>query len=164
MNFTGNNQIPGSNLLNMALRVIAKTPINYYQAVARPLNNIGQNVTLYAPVVMIFGSFQPVAREMYEILGLDLQKNYFRLFAPNNIIDIGRDVSADQIDFQGVRYQCESATPWYGIDGWVEMLCIDIGDVELGDVFGFNDYTTYPNLINDNQNFFLSNFAIGGSE
>lgn len=158
-------QIPGSNILNMALSVIAKTTVQYYEAVARPLNNIGQNFTQYAPAVNIIGSFQPVPRALYMTLGLDFQKTYFRLFTSNNVVDIGRDVSSDQISFQGRRYQCESSTPWFGLDGWVEVLCIDIGEqLDTSLVFGFNVMTSPGNFINANQNFNNGNFAPIGSE
>ena len=39
--------IPGSNLLNMALSVIAKQTVAYYQANGRALNAVGQYVTTF---------------------------------------------------------------------------------------------------------------------
>jgi len=166
MQFEGDDLIPGSNILKMALRVIAKQRVLYYEALDRPLNNVGQNVTSYAPAKKIIGSFQPVPRRLYEILGLDFQKSYFNLYTSNDLVDIQRDVSADQIQFQGVRYQCESATEWFAIDGWVAMLCIAIGPVELDltSIFGFNENLTFPELLNTNGNFFCANFMISGGE
>ena len=166
MNFQGDDQIPGSNILNMALTVIAKERLLYFEALGRPLNDIGQNVTEFAPAVSIVGSFQPVPRRLYETLGLDFQKSYFNLYTSNDIIDIGRDVSCDQVQFQGKLYQCESSTPWYeGLDGWVAILCISIGQVPIQDtVFGFNQNLTFPALLNTNQNFYNSNFADVGGE
>jgi hypothetical protein len=119
--------IPGSNLLNMALTVIAKQTISYYRAVSRSLNSVGQDVTVYAGVVSIVGSFQPVPRQLYEQYGLDFQKSYFTFYTSNNLIDVQRDVSADRIAFQGLLYQCESNNDWYGEDGWKGVLCVLIG-------------------------------------
>lgn len=118
--------IPGQNILNMALTLIARQTISYHQYLSRSLNVIGQDVTLYKPTVSIVGSFQPVPREIYEVLGLDLQKSYFRFFTSNDLLDINRDVSGDQISFDGKRYQVESATQWYKLDGWKELLCVQI--------------------------------------
>lgn len=155
-------QIPGSNLLNMAFRIIAKQIITYYEAVDRSLNNIGQNVTLYAPPVAIPGSFQPVPRKLYEAYGLDLQKNYFTFYTSNNLIDVGRDVSGDQITFQGLRYQCESNNEWFGLDGWVGVLCVQVQDVITdAPIFGFNNNSGYSLLENTYTNFINGNFARG---
>lgn len=118
--------IPGSDLLDQALSVIASSTVQYFRATGRSLNNIGQYVTVYADPVDLLGSFQPVAKSLYQNLGLDFQKSYFNFFTSNNVIDLNRDISADQLSFNNVRYQVESATPWYAIDGWVEVRCVGI--------------------------------------
>lgn len=119
--------IPGSNLLNAALTVIAKQTVTYYRSTGRALNNVGQDVTTYAAGVSAMGSFQPVPRKLYTAYGLDLQKSYFTFYVSSNVIDVERDVSGDQIAFNGRRFQCESNNDWYAIDGWKGVLCVDIG-------------------------------------
>ena len=119
--------IPGQNLLNMALTVIAKQTIQYYQYSSRSLNVIGQDVTLYLDVVNIVGSWQPVPRNLYMSYGLDLQKEYFTFYTSNNVLDIERDVSGDQVAFLGKLYQCQSNIDWYNLDGWKGILCVHIG-------------------------------------
>lgn len=149
--------IPGSNLLNMALTVIAKQAITYYQATGRALNNIGQDVTTYAAATVIVGSFQPVPRQLYQQFGLDLQKSYYTFYTSNNIFDVMRDVSGDQIAFNGQRFQCESNNDWFALDGWKGILCVLIGSEPLDQpIFGFNDLPQ----INDNFNFNNGNFDI----
>ena len=101
--------IPGSNLLNMAFRVIAKETVLYYRDGGRALNAIGQDITIYQPALELSGSFQPVPRKVYYLYGLDLQKSYYTFYASRDILDINRDVSGDQISFKGQRFQCESA-------------------------------------------------------
>ena len=59
-----------------------------------------------------------------EILGLDMQRAYVNIFAPQNMVDIARDVAGDQFQFQGITYNAISATKWYGIDGWAQVLAI----------------------------------------
>lgn len=118
--------VPGMNILSMALSVIASQPITYLAYVSRSTNTIGLQNAVYAAPVTINGSIQPVQRELMETLGLDLQRNYQRIFVPNQIIDIGRDVTSDKFQFQGVTYQGLSLTKWIGVDGWNECLVIEV--------------------------------------
>lgn len=150
--------IPGSNLLNAALTVIAKQSLIYYRATGRTLNDVGQDVTTYAPGVVVLGSFQPVPRTLYAQFGLDLQKDYFTFYVSKDVIDVGRDVSGDQLAYFDERFQCESNNDWYRADGWKGILCVKIG-LDGGDPFlyGFNTQpptNTYQNF--DNGNFSAS--------
>lgn len=119
--------IPGQNILNMALTIIARQTITYYQYDSRSVNSVGQNVTLYKTPVEITGSWQPVPRHLYMVYGLDLQKEYFTFYTSNDLLDVQRDVSGDQVVFGGQRYQCESNNDWYKLDGWKAILCVRIG-------------------------------------
>ncbi len=119
--------IPGQNILNMALQIIAKQTIQYYAFVSRSLNAVGQDIATYAAVQNIVGSWQPVPRQVYVLYGLDLQKDYFTFYTSNNLLDITRDVSGDQIAYRGRRYQVESNNDWYQLDGWKGILCVGLG-------------------------------------
>lgn len=150
--------IPGSNILQQALSVIAASEVNYFMATGRSLNSIGQDVTTYAAPVSLFGSFQPISKSMYEQYGLDLQKSYFNFYVSANIQDTQRDRSGDQIVFGDLRFQCESNTEWFRIDGWKAILCVLIEKVNLTEnVFGFGATPS----INNNQNFANANFYSG---
>lgn len=118
--------IPGMNILNTALRIIAKQSFDYYAFTGRTTTTIGTLVATYADAVCILGSWQPVDRNLFQNMGLDFQRNYAQVYVPNNIIDVTRDVSGDQFAFQNVRYQCESITPWFGIDGWNRVLVVQV--------------------------------------
>jgi hypothetical protein len=143
-------RIPGANVLRMAFREIAKTPILFYRANGRVLDAVGQWVTAYLPSVTVYGSFQAIERSKYVHLGLDLQKNYYYFFIPKVIVVLQRDISADVLGYLGQRYQVESNTQWYGIDGWIQLLCVEIGiDTGAQEVFGFNT----PVTTTGNQNF-----------
>ncbi len=119
--------IPGRNLLKTALKVIASTPIVYYQALGRTLNAVGQDVTTYNSPLTLLGSWQAVPRSLYEQYGLDLQKTYFNFFVSKELVDIERDVSNDLLVYQNNVYQCQSATEWFGIDGWIQMISCKSG-------------------------------------
>lgn len=116
--------IPGANLLATARRLIYPQTISYYQATGTALNAINQYVPTYAAPILIKGSFQPVPREMYVKFNLDLQKSYWTFYSDQNIIDIQRDVSSDQIQFNSQTYQCLSSNDWFAVDGWKGVLCV----------------------------------------
>lgn len=114
------------SLLDRALRIIKKQPIAYYRAASISTNDIGLDVSTYQSPVTIYGSVQAVPRSLYQYLGLDLQKNYINVHVSADIVDVKRDVSGDQISFNGKRYQCESKTDWFAVDGWVSVLCVEV--------------------------------------
>lgn len=123
--------IPGSNILNTALSVIAKSPFNYYAFSTKTVQSNGQYLNNYAAPQALLGSVQPVPRSLYQEYGLDFDKFYQKFFVSQDVIDVSRDVSGDLIQFQGNMYQCQSVTPWYGIDGWVEVLTIQVVNIPL---------------------------------
>ena len=119
--------VPGSNILTTALRVIAKQTVLYYEFLARTPNAVGQDVSVFFPPVPIQGSWQAVPRSLVSQLGLDWQKRYYNFYVPKNVLDVARDISGDQIQFQGRQYQVLSASDWFGVDGWVGVMVVDIG-------------------------------------
>lgn len=115
----------------MCLTLIAKQSVVYYRFESRAQNSVGQDITTYEQPVILYGSFQAVPRKEYYLYGLDLQKNYSTFYTSNNIIDVTRDVSGDQLVYNEVRYQVESNNDWYAQDGWKGVLCVSMG---VGDV------------------------------
>lgn len=118
--------IPGSNILNAALRVISSTPVQYYKYVSRVSNDVGLFNTTYLSPITIKGSLQPVEKSLYAELGLDLSKKYVDLFVQNDILDVNRDVSGDQFIYGSETYQCESSEPWFLIDGWTAIHAVRV--------------------------------------
>lgn len=117
---------PGSNLLNRALRLIAPSSFYYYQFSSRSVQSNGLDLTTYNPPIILQGSVQAVPRNLYEIYGLDLQKNYITVYVAQSVLDIERDVSGDQVVYGGNTYQCLSETNWFPMDGWVGVLCCQV--------------------------------------
>lgn len=144
--------VPGSNLLKSALTVIQRSVIQYYAAQSRTLNDVGQWLTVHAQPFEVYGSFQPVPKRLYEAYGLDLQKSYYIFYSLQPIVDVRRDVSNDQLTYQGERFQCESNTGWFRADGWDAVLCckLDVPIVATS-IFGFGV---------ENQNFKNGNFFV----
>lgn len=115
--------IPGSNILNLALKAIARQSVNYYRYNGRTINDAGNYVPAFDDPVILTGSFQPTPRSLYEQRGLEFSKTYYNFFVSSNVIDVSRGNSGDEFVFNGNRFKCESITPWYAIDGWAEILC-----------------------------------------
>lgn len=118
--------IPGSNLLNKALSVIAKQEFGYKRFLGRTPNDIGLDVSQYSAQRCTKGSIQPVPRNVYTMNGLDFQRTYVNVYVSRDVTDIDRDVAGDLVLFKGVTYECISRTPWHAIDGWDQVLAVKI--------------------------------------
>lgn len=114
--------IPGSNLLLDALEIIDPSKVTYYKFLSRTVNDRGLFETEYDTAVNLYGSFQPVPRNMYEQYGLELEKIYALFYTKSNVISLARDKTGDKIVFASVQYQCEANNDWYAIDGWKGVL------------------------------------------
>lgn len=115
--------IPGANILNMALRIIAAQGIVYYAPISRVLNEIGQYVTTYAAPISLPGSFQPVDRQIMQTLGLDMQKSYYIFYTSYDLQDVERDMSPGLL--VGLRndvLQIETDNDWFKQDKWKGVL------------------------------------------
>ena len=117
---------PGGNILASAFRLIATQIFSWNQATRSLDPNTGLWVPSYAAAVTIQGSVQPIPRRLYEVMGLEMQRNYVNFFVPNAVIDVGRDVSGDTITFGAQTFQCLSNTAWINIDGWNEILAVQV--------------------------------------
>ena len=119
-------QVPGSNLLNRASRLITLQSLSYIKFSSRTANGIGLWVNTYATPVTIKGSVQSLSRQLMQMLGLDLQRHYVNIYVPQSVIDIRRDVSSDKFVYGGATYQGISMTKWLLQDGWNEILCVEV--------------------------------------
>lgn len=119
--------VPGSNLLSIALTVIAPQQIALSRATSRVENAIGEWVTTYAAQVPVEGSWQPVDQTKYESLGLDLTKKYFMFYTTENINSINRGESPDLAERNGRKYSAVGDVPWNDVDGWQSAMFVDIG-------------------------------------
>lgn len=120
--------IPGTNLLNMALGLITPTTgIIYFRNTGRVANAKGVWIPTFNDGVPIdSGNAQPVPRNRFQNLGLDYQKNYITWFVPMSLVDASRDMSGDEIQYDGQRWKVESKTDWYSRDGWVYATLVQV--------------------------------------
>ena len=120
--------IPGSNLLVQALGVIKPQQVVYFKFTENTTTGAGRKIPQFEPGVPIpIGSVQTVPRNRYQILGLDVEKNYITWFVPMNVAGTGRDTAGDRITYGGRKYQLSSQNPWVLQDGWMSVIGVDIG-------------------------------------
>lgn len=120
---------PGSNLLRQALRVIKPTGVLHFKFKGRKLNEARQYIDEYEKPVPLRASVQAINRSKYQLLGLDFQKNYIKLWASALLIDLARDYSGDYFTYGGRKYKLIDQTNWKLQDGWCSALAIDIGGI-----------------------------------
>ena len=118
--------IPGQNILNMALRVIARQTFQYIPYASRTLQPNALYLTTYKAPINCTGSAQPFPRNLYQVNGLDFNKEYFTFFIARSILDVTRDVAGDQFILNCRRFQALSKTPWAAIDGWDAVLAVEV--------------------------------------
>lgn len=123
--------IPGSNLLALALTVIAPQSVQWFAYTGSAIGPTGLNLATYAaPVTLKRTSVQPVNRNRYEAYGLDWNKSYITIYATDGQplpVQHNPDGDGDVIEWNGRRYQVVGDTPWSALDHWTGLLCVDIG-------------------------------------
>ena len=72
------------------------------------------------------GSIQPVPRELYQTYGLQFDQNYVTAYMPESATDVSRDTAGDQIVYAGGRFQAVQKVNWYGPDGWIALLFVQV--------------------------------------
>lgn len=118
--------VPGSNLLNMALGLIAGQRVGWRQFLGTTTNAAGVKVPTWAASVDITGSFQPVPATLLQQYGLDMSKNYATFYSSHQMGDPDRSKAGDRLIYAGKVYQIESKTPWFAQDGWESALCVEV--------------------------------------
>jgi hypothetical protein len=86
-----------------------------------------QWVSAFTHLPDVYASVQAVQRDSYQQYGLDLQKNYVKVYAAMNIIDLERDSSGDRFIYNGRLFQLESKYTWWNEDGWDKCIAVEIG-------------------------------------
>lgn len=118
--------VPGSNLLGLALRAIRPQILQHRAFVSRAVNGAGEYVSTFAAPVDITGSMQAVNKKLYQALGLHLSKNYSTLYTSASVNATERDREGDLILWNGKTWQCESDQDWGAVDGWRKFLCVEV--------------------------------------
>ena len=118
---------PGSNLLNMALGLIGRKQVVWRQFHARTQNALGNWVVTYKPDVVLSGSWQSDPTDRVKALGYDSSKSYRRFFVSAPVDGVNRGTSPDLLIADGRKYEVVSTDDWTVQDGWVSLICVDVG-------------------------------------
>lgn len=89
----------------------------------------GINAPTYYPQCEIFVSLQAVPRNIYEMNGLDLQREYVAIYSSVRLQDLRRDKAPDLVDYGGDRYSVESNEDWFNQDGWAGAIAVKVGPI-----------------------------------
>lgn len=121
--------VPGSNLLSQALRVINPQNVYYYKYLSHVINNLGISIPTYNARILVQGSLQNVPRNLYQLYGLDTQKDYFTFYTTTELLDIDRITTPDLLVVQITsslfyQYVAESSNDWNLVDGWNGVLFV----------------------------------------
>lgn len=122
--------VPGSNLLALALSVITPQTVGYLRYLSKTTNAVGVDVPTFAPKVDLRGSFQPVDAMTIQRNGLDMGKRYATFYASGDFAMVYRDDGADRFVFGGRLWSVMGKTDWFLQDGWGGALCVDIGPAD----------------------------------
>lgn len=118
--------IPGGNLLNLAMSVVATQDIELIRFTGRTLNEIGIWENQYAAPVTVRASVQAINLNVYKQFGLDWQKNYFQVYVNLDVVPLERDHAGDRVRYNGKLFQATSDVPWQSIDGWDSFVMVEI--------------------------------------
>lgn len=118
--------VPGSNVLSIALRALKPQEMQHAAFTGRTINATGDFVSTYAAPVTISGSMQAVNKALYSKLGLNFARNYAILYTSVDVKPTATDRAGDKIIWSGKTWLCESDHDWRSADGWRKLLCVEI--------------------------------------
>lgn len=122
--------IPGANLLGLAFRAIRPQKIPWRAFTGRTENAAGDTVATFAPAVELTGAMYPLDTKLYQQFGLNLAKNYARLYIFGSAQPTARDRDGDLILFGGKTWQCEDAWDWSDVGEYRRILCVEVPPYE----------------------------------
>jgi hypothetical protein len=118
--------VPGANLLSMAMRVIQPQSVQWQAFTGRTVNSAGDWVSTFAAAVPVLGSIQPIPRTLYADMGLQLSRNYADFYTSAAVQPTGRDREGDRLTYGGKTWQAESETNWASVDGFRRLLLVEV--------------------------------------
>lgn len=117
------------NILLTAMTVIPPEPIEYEKYKGNITNQIGYDVSYYAPAVKTQASIQShISEKMYQAYGLDLNKNYRLVNIPAEIIGTAEQITPDRLTFHGRRWIVIKSNNWHEYNGWCKIIVVEEKD------------------------------------
>lgn len=119
--------IPGINLMNVALTVIGSKRVVWRAFLSRSQNSLGNWINAYKRDTWLSGSWQSVPADRVKELGYDTSKTYKKFYVSAPVDGVNRGTSPDLLIADGRKYEVVSTDDWIVQDGWVAILCVDVG-------------------------------------
>lgn len=113
------------NVLTKALGAIPPSTLVYkkFAENKRALN--GMLIPSYnAPITISNASIQPLPTKIYQMMGLDFQRDYRRIFVPTSAVSLDGQLSADIFEFDNRTWHAIGNTVWHSYDGWNELIVV----------------------------------------
>ena len=119
-------QVPGSNLLIQALRVIQPTRGAFVRKFTGEAENAsGKTVPVYAdPVPLVNCSIQAVPFRDIQQMGLTVGKTYIKVISTTDMHGAYRGGQGDRIQWNGHEFTVLEETNWIVQDGWVRIIAV----------------------------------------
>lgn len=113
----------GFNVLEAALNAIGRDGFSYLKFEGQQAGPSGFKRQTFAAPVVVLGSVQPMNSKDVMDRGLTDTESYIVARGSLTFLEGGRDVSSDQVEFSGDKYQVISVAPWNGQNGWSMAVC-----------------------------------------
>lgn len=119
-------QVPGSNLLLQALRVIQPTRgASVRKFLGESENASGKTIPVYAdPVPLVNCSVQAVPFRDIQQMGLTVGKTYIKVITTTDMHSGYRGGQGDRITWNDVEFTVLEDTNWIIQDGWVRVIAV----------------------------------------
>lgn len=118
------------NVLPIAMSATAALGCNkqfeFYEYLSNEINEIGNEVPVYAESVLYTGSIQPVSNKMYEQLGLDLDKHYKVVYCPQLVQSLAEKDIPDRVKYEGKIYDVIENKNWWETNGYTKFLMCEV--------------------------------------
>jgi hypothetical protein len=120
-------QILGGRILSMAMRLTGSQQVGYVKFLSRQKNpETGYMVSIYANLVFITAQVQGIDAAAKQYLGLDIQKEYIRVYSETPINELARDSEADRLIWGGGTYEVLSNNGWSKPQGFNGVMAVQI--------------------------------------
>lgn len=118
--------VPGSNILNMALRAIQPTRgVTVRKYLGEGETSTGATVAQYSdPVPVSNCSLQPVPARDVQQLGLTVGRTYIKLISSADLHSAYRGGQGDKINWNGAEFTVLEPTSWIIQDGWTRVIAV----------------------------------------
>ena len=118
------------NLLNTAMAATCILGCNktftFLKYLGTTIDDMGRDIPQFDEPKTLTGSIQAVSNEMYEQLGLDLNKNYKIVFSSTLMKSLAEDIQPDRIIYNNRTFELVENKNWYDTNGWTKALVVEL--------------------------------------